>query len=72
MESKILIASPADQIFTEHQAADYLGLKPNTLNRWRMTNTGPVYSRIGNGRGTIRYRKSGLDKWMDENERRAA
>ena len=58
-----------DRILTETEAAAYLGLKPNTLNRWRMTNSGPAFSRIGTGRGAIRYRLSELDRFITDNTR---
>ena len=62
----------ADRILTEKEAAAYLNLQQNTLNRWRMLNAGPDYSRIGIGRGTIRYRQSILDDWLNKNEKRIA
>ena len=35
------------QLLTGPQAATYLGIKPNTLRRWRCSGRGPRYVRLG-------------------------
>ena len=48
-------------------AAGYLGLKPQTLRAWRVRGGGPPYVRFGaKGRGTVAYKISDLDAWVDE------
>jgi excisionase family DNA binding protein len=47
---------------TEQQAADYLGLRPNTLAHWRACGTwGLKFVRVGR---QIRYRESDLAEWL--------
>lgn len=43
---------------TEKQAAEYLSLQSETLNRWRWAGKGPRYYRVG---GAIRYKLKDLD-----------
>lgn len=43
---------------TEKEAAAYLSLQSETLNRWRWAGKGPRYYRVG---GTIRYKLKDLD-----------
>jgi len=48
-------------------AASYLGLKPQTLRIWRVDGGGPPYIRYGaKGRGTVAYKISDLEAWLDE------
>jgi hypothetical protein len=59
---------PTTQLFDEAGAAKYLDpdvgeLQPQTLNKWRFRRKGPRYIRLG---GKIRYRKSDLDAWLEE------
>ena len=56
--------------FTTKQAAEFLHVKPQTLDTWRLNKIGPAFSRIGTGRGRILYRKSVLVKMLEENEGR--
>lgn len=45
-------------------AAQYLGLSTPTLERWRLTGTGPQYAKLSPGpRGPVRYRRADLDAW---------
>lgn len=45
------------------EAADYLGLKTATLNKWRVYGDGPPFIKIGR---IIQYRKSDLDAFLNE------
>jgi predicted site-specific integrase-resolvase len=36
-----------DTLMTEAAAAEYLGLSPRTLQRWRVTGQGPTYRKLG-------------------------
>lgn len=42
-------------------AAEYVGLKPQTLNKYRMMGGGPVFYRVGR---LISYRVGDLDAWL--------
>ena len=55
--------SPDEKHFlSQKEAAAYLGLHQNTLNKLRKTPDGPPYSRIG--ARLLRYKRSDLDAWM--------
>jgi len=49
------------RLYTTPQAAAYLGLSPNTLNRWRYTGDGPRFVKLGRA---VRYRREELDDWV--------
>ena len=51
-----------------HQAGEYLGLSPRTLDRYRVKGSGPIYHRFG---GRVRYLAADLDAWA-ENRRRTS
>jgi len=53
------------QLLTVHQAAEYVGLKPATLNQYRWAGGGPPFFRIGNR--TIRYDQADLEVWLRRN-----
>ena len=57
--------APKDQpwgTWKEEQAAEYLGMKTNTLRQWRFMSTGPVYLKIGR---SVRYRQADLDAFLE-------
>lgn len=43
-------------------AADYLGLSPNTLDRWRCEKANLSFYKIG---GAVRYKKTDLDAYAE-------
>lgn len=45
------------------EAASYLGVHVQTLKRWRGSDYGPKYLRIGK---LIRYKEVDLDAWVEE------
>ena len=51
-----------DPLLKRAEAAEYMGLQPQTLAVWvtRQVN-GPPYVKIGR---SVRYRKSDLDEWL--------
>ena len=51
------------EFLTTQQAAEFLSLKPTTLNQWRWSGKGPKYVRIGER--TIRYRHQDLHHWVN-------
>ncbi len=42
-------------------AAEFLGVSPTTLPRWRWSGVGPAYLKVGRA---IRYRRSDLEAWL--------
>ena len=55
-----------DSLLTTSQLAEHLGLKKNTLEKWRFLGKGPLWIRVG---GRRRYRLSDVAKWEDDNIR---
>jgi excisionase family DNA binding protein len=49
---------------TVKEAADYLRLGPQTLNKFRHFGSGPQFVRVT--ARAIRYRRADLDQWMAE------
>jgi predicted DNA-binding transcriptional regulator AlpA len=49
---------------TRNEAAAALGLKANTLAKWSCLKTcGPAFLKLG---GSVRYRESDLQAWLDK------
>lgn len=44
------------------EAADYLGLTPVTLRKWRCDGTGPTWLKISEAR--VRYLRADLEAWL--------
>ena len=47
---------------TTRQAADALGLKPSTLEAWRVRGDGPKFGKFGRA---VRYRADDLQAWAE-------
>ena len=56
------------KVLTTPPAAAYMGLKPSTLEAWRVRGGGPVFLKLGKA---VRYRQSDLDRFLDEQSRRS-
>ncbi len=52
-------------LYTEAEAAQYLGIALITLRRWRAMGQGPAYYRVGK---IIRYRAPSLDRFIEQHE----
>lgn len=52
-----------DATLTTAQAAEMLGIKPGTLEIWRVYGKSPRYLKIG--RRAVRYRKSDILEFME-------
>ncbi len=53
-------------LLTSPQAAERLGLKPQTLRKWRCQGAGPRFVRLGTGpRARACYRLADLEAWLD-------
>lgn len=54
-------------VLTSPQAAAYLGVKPQTLRKWRVSGRGPRYVRLGSSpRARVAYRVYDLAAWLDQ------
>jgi Helix-turn-helix domain len=51
----------ADRLQPQSAAADYLGVQPATLERWRWRGVGPRFIKIGR---CVRYRRSDLEAFV--------
>ncbi len=57
-----------DPPLNTRQAAQVLGLKPGTLEIWRVRGDGPVFLKIGRA---VRYRREDLERYLDGQARRS-
>lgn len=56
-----------DRLLTLTQVADYLGVAPKTIVNWRLRDYGPPgYRLAGTTRGPLRFRRSAVDRWLEE------
>jgi predicted DNA-binding transcriptional regulator AlpA len=51
-------------ILSNNEAADFLGVSPTTLPRWRWANQGPRFVRLGR---IVKYRREDLQAFIDGN-----
>lgn len=51
------------RLLDSKEAADFLGVSPNTLKDWRYRGKGPQYLRLSHK--TVRYREVDLRIWME-------
>lgn len=56
------------RFFGTRSAANYLGLSPRTLEKYRWTGDGPTYVKCGS---RCLYKVVDLDRWMEEGIRRS-
>jgi predicted DNA-binding transcriptional regulator AlpA len=61
MSQRLDFTDYPDELLTENEASEFLGLAPHTLSNWRSAGRGPRFVRIGTR--TIRYPKSGLEEF---------
>lgn len=52
-----------------HEVSELTGVPVNTLRRWRRDKTGPRSGTLG---GRVVYRRSDLEKWVDDQLAEAA
>ena len=55
--------SEPDPLLTVEQVARWLGKPKATLYAWRSRSLGPRAIRVGN---VLRYRRSEVERWLDE------
>lgn len=51
----------AREILTADQAAELLGIRPQTLSVWRLRGKGPSFLKCGR---CVRYRRADIEKWL--------
>lgn len=57
-----------DELLTNEQTAALLGIRPNTLEIWRVYGKGPAFIKMGKTRSApIRYQRSRVTEWIDAN-----
>jgi len=54
-----------NEVLTTKQAAEMLGIKPGTLEIWRVQGRSPRYLKIGHA---VRYRKSDILEFLEKCE----
>lgn len=55
------IAALMPALLTTDQAAEFIGIKPDTLYRWRKEGRGPAFVK---SRGFVRYTAEALNQWI--------
>ena len=58
-------ASISPAVVSTRDAAVYLGVSLETLQRWRHNGIGPAYIRPGETKGRVVYLIADLDNWLD-------
>jgi len=53
-----------EPLMTEREAAEFLGVAPATLRRWRVTGQPPIYVKLSRA---VRYRRSDLLAFIEGN-----
>ena len=56
-----------ERLLTTAQAAKALGLRPQTLRKWRHLGRGPRYVRLGGRTGRAMYAPEALEEWVSSN-----
>ncbi|MHB8368812.1 MAG: helix-turn-helix domain-containing protein [Leptospirales bacterium] len=59
----MLNGSDINKLLTNGEAAEYLGMSPDTLPRWRWAGIGPAYLKVGR---SIKYRRADLEAFLNE------
>lgn len=52
-----------DHLLTQQQAADVLGVKPSTLERWRFVGHPLSFVKVGR---LVRYRRSAIEEYLTQ------
>lgn len=54
-----------EKLLTSAHAAEILGIKPNTLEIWRVHGRGPRFVKLGAGaRSAVRYKQTDIEDWL--------
>jgi excisionase family DNA binding protein len=57
------------QLLTTKEAAEFLRLKPHTLENMRSDGKGPIFMKLG---GRVFYHRADLKTWLRESRRRSS
>jgi len=52
-----------NKLLSNSEAAEFLGMSPDTLPRWRWARVGPAYLKVGR---SIKYRLADLEAFLNE------
>jgi hypothetical protein len=63
-----MMTSTRERLLNEAEAAEWLGLEPATLRRWRWAGTGPTFRKIG---FAVRYTPDDLRTFIEAATRRS-
>lgn len=56
-----------DDLLTNEQAAELLGIKPTTLEIWRIKGKSPPFLKLGTSKqAPVRYQRSAVAVWLNE------
>ena len=67
-KGEIRMNENARNYLSTRQAAEWLGLSPRTLDRYRVTGEGPIFHRFGS---RVRYLLADLDTWATARRRKS-
>ncbi len=56
------------KLITTPEAAEILGVQPNTMERWRLIGEGPTYRKIGR---LVKYYESDITAYIEAQSRRS-
>jgi predicted DNA-binding transcriptional regulator AlpA len=59
---------PVNRLLDQRAAAEILGISVRTLERHRLTGTGPQFCQLGR---LVRYRELDLEEWIERSLRRS-
>lgn len=58
--------STSDNLLSNQQTAELLGIKPNTLEIWRHRGKGPPFIKYGrSAQGPVRYLRAAVMGWLE-------
>ena len=56
-----------EPLLRAEQVAEYLGLSVQTLYNMRLRGEGPVAHKFGGRSGPLRYQRTDVEKWLEQN-----
>ena len=63
IKTELSVIENPPELVDEGRAAEFLGMRPQTLGLWRHKATGPTYIKVGNA---VRYRMSDLAEYLEQ------
>ena len=60
-------SQPFENLLSESEVSKILGVKPRTLQQWRLLGKGPKYIRLSER--MIRYSESDIRNWLDRQQK---